>query len=146
MSDTNVTYTNHVPLETQRGIKKLQFQMGVMQAYLEGQTIQIKVRGGETESMYKWVDEPSPAWNWGTFHYRVKPIVDPTPWKYIPTEYEYVAKDRYGDIYFYVRKPVIDRDTEVWDCGNSECFRGTILNHLYKGIPWDKSLFKRPSE
>ena len=54
-----------------------------------------------------------------------------------PQEYLWIARDKYGDICIYSKKPIKTRPSEVWDC--SVEYKVKYLesfNHIFQSIQW----------
>lgn len=80
----------------------------VMQAYVDGAEIDVKIKNGEN-----WVDVgASPSWDWGTFDYRIKQVeLVPGRWyssKIFSCPVRFVAMD--GDKYIFFKKSSVAHD------------------------------------
>lgn len=48
-------------------------KVAVMQAYLDGKTIELKQKRDVV--WFQWPGENEPSWDWDEFHYRITPVV-----------------------------------------------------------------------
>lgn len=62
------------------------------------------------------------------------------PWHVISPEYQWAARDAYGDVWMYEEKPSLKID--MWFEENARYCRHII--HKPGNKPWDQSLIKRP--
>lgn len=60
-------------------------------------------------------------------------------WCYIPKEYNYIAKDKYGEIYLHCKEPYLT--SEGWESDN--CVKLPI-NVLFDSSDWKDCMIKRP--
>lgn len=89
-------------------VDDVKYKIEVMQAYLDGKTIQFKIQKGIDD----WDDlQDVPVFNWEFFNYRVKPEVIEKPsidWDHVSDKFNYLALDRKGDVesaWFYTDEP-----------------------------------------
>jgi len=112
----------------------------VMQAFLEGETIEVMGQDGWEE----WCFHTEPQWNWEHCDYRVKEedySLD-IPWDLIKDKWKWAAMDDDGEIFLYTKKP------EPLHCAWN-CPRGDYSDYLLKiskpdAKYWRRTLTERP--
>lgn len=93
----------------------------VMQAYLDGKTVQIFYE----ERWHDWEPEENgePVWCWGSDQWRIKPkeVVKPSiNWDHVAPEYKYLAMDKDGGVYLYTSKPEHIMEFGTWGWGDRD--------------------------
>lgn len=74
--------------------------------------------------------------------YSPKSILIDDLWKYIPKEFNYIAKDKHGDIYLFKSKPEINLQSGEYLSDNG-CAR-LPLNVQFDDLDWKECIEKRP--
>ena len=122
--------------------QRCQHMIEVMQAYLDGKQIEcISVFEDEWETM----EEPN--FNWFHYDYRVKeddsltkPSID---WSTIPSIYNWLARDRCGEVYVYSDRPSLGENLWLYD--DVVAYDYVYHFSLDRGTcDWKDSLVKRP--
>ena len=123
--------------------QRCQEMIEVMQAYLDGKQIECISLFGDDE--WKIVEEPD--FNWFHYDYRVKeddsltkPSID---WSTVPRNYNWMARDRSGDVYVYSERPSLGETLWLYD-------DVVDYDYIYRlsldvgTCDWKDSLVKRP--
>lgn len=62
-------------------------------------------------------------------------------WQYVPKEYNWIAKDKHGDVYLHTSEPHLDLASSGWESDN--CVHLPI-NILFNSCDWKECIVKRP--
>lgn len=121
-------------------IKILKQQIKTMQAFLDGEEIEVKFLNPFGAI---WVGVSDPVWDWANNSYRVK-VSAPTyvGWGNLPRKYKYVTVDEDGTIRAHTKKPYATMGG-FWsspDLPTNSIYGKFSLN----GNTWDKSLVTCP--
>lgn len=124
---------------------KTKEQIEVMNAFLEGKEIEFN----DEDLGARWLTCSYPIWNWADFVYRVKGIPDVIDWNHVNPKYNYMARDKNGDVYLYTNKPFTDRGSSCWCRADSSVVvvqvLDTFVSYNRGNLPWEESLVGRPT-
>lgn len=125
--------------------EEIRRRITIMEAYLEGETIEIKGLDHEPDMWFPL--NATKFDNWDAHDYRVKPKEDPTPdtidWSEVSAKYKFMARDSSGDVYLYEGEPELSHfDWNIcdWDYVDARCF----ASYQEGEVSWDESLVRRP--
>ena len=114
--------------------------IAVMQAYVDGKTIEVGRRGCAASTIE---GEDLPTWNWEEYRYRIATIPDSINWDHESPEWKYMARDESGSVYLYEAEPRM-RDYH-WGVTEGDCHEAKVfLSHVFGSCDWKDSLVKRP--
>jgi len=120
-------------------------KIAIMQAYVDGKTIEVRMR--KYSDRYEWLHITVPSWDWSNCAYRVKPEPPKTPdyinWDHVGPELNYMARDlRKDKIFLYSTKPTLT--TDEWGTSGF-AFTAQHFASLKQGtVDWKDSLVARP--
>lgn len=121
-------------------------KIAIMQAYLDGKTIETLAIGSDTWYGMTPITEDvgEPLWDWKQFKYRIKPEPEPVamdiPWHMIKPAYKWAAMDSNGKVYVSIKEPTLTAHS--WY--SSDYITINALNFDRGNKPWDQSLVQRP--
>lgn len=116
-------------------------KIAVMQAYVDGKTIQFRVTG------HNWCDvrgDKAPLWDWAMYNYRIKPVEKPCiDWAAIPENYKYIAVDANNEAFAYTVEPHVSINT--WLALHGKADRIDHIHASFKrgNCEWKETLIKR---
>lgn len=113
--------------------------MAVLQAHKEGKIIQCRRSSAGT-----WQDLDEPSWNFGDFHYRIKPLSKPSiNWEHVRTDFKFLVKQLDGKHYLFAHN--IKLDEKFGWYGDGEYTEASVLSSFVPGdCDWKDSLVERP--
>jgi hypothetical protein len=84
-------------------IERTKRMIEVMQAYVDGERVEIKYEGGRWWHQYVEAD----GWNWSQFNYRIAPAATPDTidWSHVAPEFKWMARDSEGQCWLYHTEP-----------------------------------------
>lgn len=118
--------------------KTIEEKIAVMKAFADGAAIEMY---GEFAD--KWADNTNPLWDWRDFDYRVKPLDLTALWSVIDSRWQWVAKDEDGRVFVFLNKPTLD-SAGKWQVANR--LFCVPVSEIFKDVPYEHSLFQRPSK
>jgi hypothetical protein len=105
--------------------KRLRYQIGVMQAYLDGARIEVKRSNG-------WIPLDGPCWDWVCNEYRVEGGVEPASPSISKDQPVWVQDDGDGDYW-------APAHFSHWEDGKPKCFNeGRTSFTTNETVTWDK--------
>lgn len=122
------------------GYGRIAAKVAIMQAYLDGKTIEYKDMFGNWRDAGSSVAGPtfSPE-----FEYRVKPAdPDYIDWSHVEPQLKYMARDDSGEVWLYRDKPVLGHGAFI---GQAFSHRADAFASLkVSSVDWKDSVVKRP--
>lgn len=121
-------------------------KIAVMQAYENGDEIEARVFKFKENAWFS-LNNLTPAWDWSTQDYRVKPKPAPIPmtipWDVIEDKWQWAAMNQNGGVYVYPDKPQIDWENPYWS-QEDDWYRVDEVLKIDKGtVDWKDSLQER---
>lgn len=114
----------------------------VMQAWLEGKTIQFRMNRPYEAS---WLDAPKLTWNFNEYEYRVKPVEpDQIDWDQIHPMWKYMARDENGRVYLFEDKPKFYATNWSVEFGEYARIEQLFTSYKQGDVAWQDSLVTRP--
>ena len=128
-------------------MKTLEEKIAVMQACLEGKTIQTQYQGGIT-----WKDVDVPVFAWDVMDYRIKEVSKTKPqinWDHVNPDFKWMATDADGEAHLFSYTPhcIDDFDCGYWDFNYGHKVDASNWTSFIPGTcDWKDSLIERPSK
>lgn len=119
-------------------IERTKRMIEVMQAYVDGEAIEVMVTKSlgwsSVKEMHHWCCDAC---------YRIAKTPDTINWDHVAPEFKYMAKDKGGFGYIYANRPSIKDD--VWAADGGKVTKPENYASYRKGtVDWKESLVIRP--
>lgn len=127
--------------------EEIRRRIKLMQAYLEGETIEVK---GLDYDPDKWFPISTTKFdNWYDYAYRVKPKEAPKPdtidWSAVNERYKFMTRDEDGVPYLHAKSPTLKRYRLGYWFGDEGSIDARLFASYKQGtVSWDNSLVERP--
>lgn len=115
----------------------------IMQAFVDGKTIESRYRGYKTAALRPFVLCPNPTWDFLNFEYRIKASVpDSIDWSHVNKKFNFMARDSKGKAFLYENMPTLGKT--MWYELQRPVPAELFSSYKQGDVPWDESLVERP--